>query len=517
MLAARLTFIYQSPRGRSVMIRPDVERPLRLDLEGEALLAIPAGPRHNQYSLAQLGAVAKSDGWIVSDFGAGRSPTVGIWRFAGYRHHRDQVYVVGPWIDGVTLDAALQAPPSPARSRRLHRLALALEALAKRVDFTGPIQGDAVIFTEDDRLLLLPPAVMERLNGVKTPAERLASVDRYRHPHRTGPDQLAFALGVAVYRALCGRYPFDGASEEEVHDRVRGLQLVSPRTFQPSAPVELNDAVMASLGQGAQAVPVLSAWGALLGGRTAADALAAIGDPPPAALTAAESEIEQAERRYARSRFLHRNWRRLAGWGAGAAVALAILVPIVGRALAPPVTRGLEPAEVVALFYDSINTLDTEPMEDAVTGDAGRALINETLHMFLESRMAMAGRSPRRVVPAPEWDRMGRPAAPPFQVYGITDLEVIAEQDGAEPVFAARYYFWTPNVEGVIVDVRPPGVAVTERLRLRWNGKDWAIERLESLQREPVPADALPADGSAADGSAADDPPAAGGSGGSTN
>lgn len=488
-----------------------MERPLRLDLEGEALLAIPAGPRHNQYSLAQLGAVAKSDGWIVSDFGAGRSPTVGIWRFAGYRHHRDQVYVVGSWIDGVTLDAALEAPPSPARSRRLHRLALALEALAKRVDFTGPIQGDAVIFTEDDRLLLLPPAVMERLNGVKTPAERLASVDRYRHPHRTGPDQLAFALGVAVYRALCGRYPFDGASEEEVHDRVRGLQLVSPRTFQPSAPVELSDAVMASLGQGAQAVPALSAWGALLGGR-AADALAEVGDPPPAALTAAESETEQAERRYARSRFLHRNWRRLAGWGAGAAVALAILVPIVGRALAPPVTRGLEPAEVVALFYDSINTLDTEPMEDAVTGDAGRALINETLHMFLESRMAMAGRSPMRVVPAPEWDRMGRPAAPPFRVYGITDLEVTAEQDGAEPVFAARYYFWTPNVEDVIVDVRPPGVAVTERLRLRWNGRDWAIERLESLQREPVPADALPADGSAAD-----DPPAAGGSGGSTN
>ncbi len=513
----RLTFIYRSRAARFGYDAADVERPLRLDLEGEALLAIPAGPRHNQYSLAQLGAVAKSDGWIVSGFGAGHSPTVGIWRFTGYRHHRDQVYVVGSWVDGVTLDAALAAPPSPARSRRLHRLALALEALAKRVGFTGPIQGDAVIFTDDDRVLLLPPAVMERLNGVKTPAERLASVDRYRHPHRTGPQQLAFALGVAVYRALCGRYPFDGASEEEVHDRVRGLQLVPPRTFQPSAPAELSDAVAASLGQDAQAVPALSAWGALLGGRAAAGALAEIGDPPPAALTAAEAEAEQAERRYARSRFLHRNWRRLAGWGAGAAVALAILVPIIGRALAPPVTRGLEPAEVVELFYDSINTLDTEPMEDAVTGDAGRALINETLHMFLESRMAMAGRGPRRVVPAPEWDAMGRPAAPPFRVYGITDLEVVTEQAGAEPVFAVRYYFWTPNVEDMIVAVRPPGLAVTERVRLRWNGKDWAIEALESLRREAAPADAVPAAGTAADGSEADGSPAAGGGGGTSN
>ncbi len=482
-----------------------MERPLRLDLEGEALLAIPAGPRHNQYSLAQLGAVAQSDGWIVSDFGAGHSPTVGIWRFAGYRHYRGQVYVVGSWVDGVTLDAALGEPPSPARSRRLHRLAMALETLADRVDFTGPIQGDAVVFTDDDRLLLLPPTVMQRLNGVKPPAERLASVERYLHPHRTGPDQLAFALGVAIYRVLCGRYPFDGESEEEVHDRVRRLQLVSPRAFQPSAPVELSDAVLASLGQGAQAAPTLSAWSSLLGGRASAVALAELGDPPPAASTAAEAE--QAERRFARSRFLDRNWRRLLGWGAGATVALAILVPIVGRALAPPVTRGLQPAEVVELFYDSINALDTEPMEDAVTGDAGRALINETLHMFLESRMALAGRGPTRVVPAPEWDELGRPAAPPFRVYGITDLEVRVEQDGTQPVFAARYYFWTPNVEDVTVDVRPPGLVVTERLRLRWNGKDWAIERLESLEREPVPAAALPAD----------DSPDAGGSGGTAN
>ena len=489
-----------------------MERPLRLDLEGEALLAIPAGSRHNQYSLAQLGAVAQSDGWIVSDFGAGHSPTVAVWRFAGYRHYRDQVYVVGSWVDGVTLDAALAAPPSPARSRRLHRLAMALEALAGRVDFTGPIQGDAVIFTDDDRLLVLPPAVMQRLNGVKPPAERLATVERYRHPHRTGSGQLAFALGAAVYRVLCGRYPFDGDSEEEVHDRVRGLQLASPRTFQPSAPVELSDAVMASLGQGAQAAPALPAWSALLGGKAAAEALAEIGDPPPAALAAAQAEAEHAERRFARSRYLDRNWRRLLGWGAGAAVALAILAPIVGRALAPPVTRGLGPAEVVELFYQSINTLDTEPMEDAVTGDAGRALINETLHMFLDSRMAMAGRGPTRVVPAPEWDLMGRPQAPPFRVYGITDLEILVEQDGSQPVFAVSYHFWTPNVEDVIVDVEPPGLAVTERLQLRWNGKDWAIERLESLRREPAPAAALPADDSPAD-----DSPAADGNGGTSN
>lgn len=480
----------------------DVERPLRLDLEGEALLAIPAGPRHNQYSLAQLGAVAKSDGWIVSDFDAGHSPTVGIWRFAGYRHYRDQVYVVGPWVDGVTLDAALGEPPSPSRSRRLRLLAMALEALADRVEFTGPIQGDAVVFTDDDRLLFLPPAVMERLNGVKPPAERLASVERYRHPHRQGPDQLAFALGVAVYRALCGRYPFEGESEEEVHDRVRGLQVVSPRTFQPSAPVELSDAVLASLGQGAQAVPALSAWRGLLGGRAAADALAKLGDPQPASSAAAEAEAEQAERRYARSRFFNRNWRRLLGWGAGAAVALAILVPILGRAVAPPVTRGLQPEEVVELFYASVNTLDTEPMEDAVTGDAGRALINETLHMFLESRMAMAGRGPTRVVPATEWDEMGRPDISPLRVYGITDLEVRMEQDGTEPLFAARYHFWTPNIEDIAVESSPPGVLVTDRLRLRWNGKDWAIERLEPLEREPVPAAALQAEDSPAPGAA---------------
>ena len=183
-------------------------RPERLDLDGEALLGIPAGSRHNQFSLAQLGAVTQSDGWIVSDGAAGSPPTIQVWRFSGYRHHGAQVYVVGPWVGGVTLDEALAEPPSPIRGQRLQRLATALKALSERVDFGGPLQGDAVVFTEDGSLLLLPPAVMDRLNGVKSPAERLAHVERYLHPHRQGPDQLAFALGVAVYRILCGRYPF---------------------------------------------------------------------------------------------------------------------------------------------------------------------------------------------------------------------------------------------------------------------------------------------------------------------
>ena len=214
-----------------------------------------------------------------------------------------------------------------------------------------------------------------------------------------------------------------------------------------------------------------------------------------------QSETEQAERRFARNRFFSRNWRRLLGWGAGAAVALAILVPIVGRALAPPVTRGLEPAEVVELFYESINTMDTEPMEDAVEGDAGRGLINETLHMFLESRMALANRGGSRVVSAPEWDGLGRLEDPPFRVYGVTDLEIHVEQRQPQPVFRARYYFWTPNLEDMVSETEPPGALVTERLWLRWNGKDWAIERLESIDREPIPASALEAeDASGAEG-----------------
>jgi len=468
-----------------------VERPERLDVDGEALLGIPAGSRHNQYSLAQLGAVTQSDGWIVSDFAAGHPPTIQVWRFAGYRHYREQVFVVGPWVDGVTLDAALAEPPSPTRSRRLRWLAMALRALSERVDFNGPLQGDAVVFTDDGRLLFLPPAVMSRLNGVKSPAERLAHVERYLHPHRQGPEQLAFALGVAVYRVLCGRYPFDGDSEEDMHDRVRGYPVVTPRAFQPSAPAELCDAVMASLGQGTEAVPSLSSWELLLGDDAVSDALAALGEPPAEALGAAETEAELAERRFARSRFLNRNWRRLLGWGAGAAVALSILVPILGRALAPPVTRGLEPAEVVELFYESINAMDTEPMEDAATDNAGQGLINETLHMFLESRMALANRGGSRVVPAPEWDELGRLERPPFRVYGITDLEIHAEQGRPQPIFRAHYHFWTPNLEDIVSVTDPPGVLVTERLWLRWTGKDWVIERLEPLERVPIPASAV--------------------------
>ena len=465
--------------------------PLRLDLESETLIGIPAGSRHNQYSLAQLGAVAKSDGWILSAFDTNNPPTIQVWRFSGYRHHQGQVYVVGPWVQGVNLDEALSSPPSPTRGLQLYRLATALEALAKRVNFNGPIQGDSVVFTEDDRLLFLPPAVMKRLNSVKSPADRLASVERYRHPHRDGPDQLVFSLGVSVYRVLCGRYPFDGKSEEDIHDRVRSLQVVSPLTFQPSAPKKLCDTILASLVQDSNPEPTLSAWNDLLGDHDVSDALTNLGDPRSDALHAADEEGGQAERRFARSQFFNRNWRHLLSWGAGAAIAMAILVPIIGRALAPPVTRGLAPEEVVELFYDSINVMDTESMEDAVTGEAGRALINETLHMFLESRMAMANQGGSAVMTASEWDELGRPKVQSFRVYGITELEIQPEQREPSPVFIARYHFWTPNLVDSFNKTSPPGALITERLWLRWDGKDWEIEQLKSFEYEPIPDSVL--------------------------
>ncbi len=413
----------------------------RIDLEQETLLGVPAGSRHNQYSLAQLGAVAQSDGWLIYDTNDKHQPTIHTWRFTGYRHHQEQVFVVGPWTDGITLDEALAEAPLPELSRRLQLLALALATLADQFDFYGPVQGDAVLFTNDGGLLFLPPPVMRRLNNVKSQMEQLASVERYRHPHRTGPDQLAFMLGVSVYRALCGRFPFSGVSEEEIHDQVRELQIVSPATFQPEAPRELCEAVLCSLRQDNSAVPTLTDWKELLFSQPATKALTRLREPESQALQEASAEAEQAQRHFARRQFLRRNGRRLVGWGAGMAIALSILIPIVWRALEPPITRGLEPLEVVELFYKSINLLDTEPMEDAVGKDGGRVLINETLHMFLESRIALANRGGTQIISATEWDEMGRPADPPFRVYGITNLELYQEQGEPRPIFIADYIF----------------------------------------------------------------------------
>ena len=95
---------------------------------------------------------------------------------------------------------------------------------------------------------------------------------------------------------------------------------------------------------------------------------------------------------------------------------------------------------------------------------------------------------------------MGRPEDPPFRVYGITDLKIRQEQDELNPVFVAYYLFWTPNIGGVVSQMKPPGLVVTERLWLLWTGKDWAIERMETLERETVPPKALETDEAAKQG-----------------
>jgi len=111
--------------------------------------------------------------------------------------------------------------------------------------------------------------------------------------------------------------------------------------------------------------------------------------------------------------------------------------------------------------------------------------------MFLESRMALANRGGTQIISATEWDKMGRPADPPFRVYGITNLELYQEQGEPRPIFIADYIFWTPNIENVTSLAKPPRLIITERIWMLWNGKDWTIERVQSLERKPVSTETI--------------------------
>ena len=165
--------------------------------------------------------------------------------------------------------------------------------------------------------------------------------------------------------------------------------------------------------------------------------------------------------------------------------------------LAPRVTRGYSPRQVVEAFYTSMNDLDHTTMEDCVVDGAGKAVIREVINIYVLSRVSLGYEGRSHIVPANVWDEQGRPAlTPPQTVYGVTDLQIVQERGEPDPVFRVSYTKWMPVPQeetdtgssgssgGPAANEGAPTYSsqrISERVYLRQDRHDWVIYRFQQL------------------------------------
>jgi hypothetical protein len=476
---------------------PDFERPTVRTRQGRQVLAIPLGPDVRQRALAALGALQNSPGYIV------RENRCRQWRVEGLFQEAGASYFYGPAEDGLLLEEILSYGLDAALSY-LQRLLAALITLEQQGLAHFELQSDGVLFLRAGGVLFLPPPLMSRIRETRPLAYRLEVHELLNHPDlkRRLPEQLSFSIAVMLYTLLCGRPPFQGGLEEEIHglhQRMRSLRPPPPETAAPGLKREVSDTIMRGLGKAPGNPPTLSDYRRGLEHWTAEGFFTAV----------TESEAEQLRRRGAQlAARADTAWRRSLFWRRhGRRIALIALAVLAGgglgaswlrNVLAPPATRGLPPQELVSVFYRSINTLDHTLMDDCTAGRAGRETIREVTQTYVVTRVSGAYEGENRFLPADDWDRRGRPpVTPPLLLFGITGLSVTPLKEElpgkpeaqGEQLFLVRYENWRSGAaeEGEEGSAgRIAGVRVEERVTVRKKGKDWVIVRIERLGAEPL-------------------------------
>jgi hypothetical protein len=426
---------------------------------GARRLGVPVPPPARGPALARILALKGNPGWLVG------SDTVERWRFEGVAGHGEATYLAGPAASGVTLETAMAGPPAEALPK-VARLADALATLCRKDVPLFPLEADAVLFCRDGSVLFLPPAVMRELRGHRSFAETRDTWEALNHPDLSGTALASWSIAVILFRVAAGRFPFAGASAEEMRQRIRE-HVVSPAEGPVPAPVmeALARPESVSLADWGRHI---SAW------RTAAP-----GSPGPRAAR------PTSERTFRVRRFWQRNGVRVAVIAGACLLAAGGAAWIVGTLAKPRLTHGFSPAKVVETFYESTDTLDHEAMRACVTGGAGGEELDQVTTIYVTSRVTQGYEGRSGVVSASAWDRQGRPALPAGTVlYGATGLSVTEEQGPPAPVLRAEYEMWIPvTAEG------PPSAAPAceghrrvDRLWLKRDRGDWVIHRIERLR-----------------------------------
>jgi hypothetical protein len=194
--------------------------------------------------------------------------------------------------------------------------------------------------------------------------------------------------------------------------------------------------------------------------------------------------------------FWEKNWKIAAIVAAVVIVVGVILGSILRNGLAPRVTRGFTPQQVVEAFYKGMNSLDQTVMQACVIGKAGQGEINEVTTLYVTSRVTLGYEGKSNIVPADQWDQAGRPAlVSPEVLYGVTGLKVTEEEAPPNPVYQAAYDKWSPAQPADTGKMPSPdetpkseGHHVVDRLSMKKDKGDWVIYKIDRLSVDPLPA-----------------------------
>ncbi len=479
---------------------------VRVRDEERAYLAIDPGITAAGFARTRLVRIARTPAWII------HGDDIDIWTPLGFTEQQGALCLYGPELNAITLDEVLRTAKDGEALGYLTRLAHALASAVSKGFAVSRVTPFGVLFVEDGGVLLLPQPIVDGICEHLPRQRYIEMVERYNHPDHSGETALDFALGALTYSVVVGHPPYRGETLEEIRARMRDRPPTEPLVAKPELKADVAEALQRSLAPGRSQAADLSHWPHLLERWRAGGVYhSAVEEEHGQLVREAGRREKRFERSYSRAGYLRRNGLRL--------VISAIVVVVVGgltgniiyHRLQPRSISGYPPEGVVRAYYESINTLDHETMQEAVVDGAGRQEIEQVMRMYVGTRVRLAMEHREGFTTAQDWRDAGMPPIESGEMlFGIAELEIEELETGPEIPreeerrFLARYERWY-TADTADSQERPSGqpddqerarntgrsleiegYRHEDRLYLRRDHGDWVIYRIESRAPEPI-------------------------------
>ena len=184
------------------------------------------------------------------------------------------------------------------------------------------------------------------------------------------------------------------------------------------------------------------------------------------------------QKKLKRTRFIRKNGTILNVCVVGFVLLCMLIGSYINTLMNKPTTLGLEPVEVVQMFYDGFDTLDTNVFDATRTDGAGEGLSNALATVFVTAKMRESYEGKKTYTPS-QWLYIRNPET--IDIHGITQLTIKeqTEKAGADVrYFTAQYNIVRTENGSIIVDKED------DKLTLTYKKDRWLVSDFSSNEEE---------------------------------
>lgn len=282
--------------------------------------------------------------------------------------------------------------------------------------------------------ILLSPKIVSFLNSRRSLSNSLEFISKYQHPELGGREGILFSIGVLLYEVATGSYPYNYETVEELRDSIRRGAYKKPSWIKKSINRELEIFIESLLN-----VEVKLNFTDII------SSIKELWEKP-------ERENPKADDKELNSFLFKEKFRKnvikYRGYIIGGAIALLLsglfFGSIIYNSLQPPATAGFTSKQVVESYFSSIQTLDTELIEDCLKKGVKKRVSSEIASLFVSTQYKeqMAGIQ-GHYTPV-EWKALPDSEKNRVFVYGIDKLAITKITDNS---FDVTYEKWISDTD----------------------------------------------------------------------